>query len=171
MVCAKCGTLLHPQALSCWKCGLETSNYTDDMKALFAKADKENRLLEQAWENPDGIPVGKQKLMRVYRRTCFGKILIGWVDENGSTFSRKWPFGQEWKPHWSVDEQGRIYLESGEIRAFVGWIGDNGAVYAQYGRALSGFFAYPEKLRMIRPQKSLCLILLFRWAPMVRFTA
>jgi hypothetical protein len=149
MICTKCGTELHDQALQCWKCGNETPNYTDELKVLYQE--EERLRARHLCENPDTLPPTKHKLVRVYRRSWFGRRLAGWVDENGCTYKSNWPFRPIRQPNWSVDERRRIYIEAGEHRALLGWLEENGAVYAQYGRPISGFFSYPESTRLFKP--------------------
>lgn len=100
--------------------------------------------------------------MRLYRQTWLGKKLAGWVDDNGHTYKTSWPFGHSRQPNWSVDEQGSIYIEAGGYRAFIGWLGENGSVYAQYGRPSSGFFGYPESSRLLQPSMQFSPVVVFQ---------
>ncbi|MEO6458103.1 MAG: hypothetical protein ABIO92_07485 [Chloroflexia bacterium] len=100
-------------------------------------------------------------LMRAYRKTWFGERLAGWVDEHGDTYRADWPSGPTKQPGWSVDEQGYVYIEAGEYRGVIGWMDDGGAVYAQYGRASSGFFNYPDSVGFFQPRKTFSPALAF----------
>lgn len=99
--------------------------------------------------------------MRAYRKTWFGKKLAGWTDEHGDTYRTGWPSGSTKQPRWSVDEQRYIYIEAGQYRAMIGWIGDDGAVYAQHGSASSGFFNYPDGIGFFQPRKTFSPALAF----------
>ena len=161
MICAKCGTELHPRSLHCWKCGIETPNYTEELKALNQKAE-EQRLENLLGTPPEAASPSGKKLIRAYKQTWFGRKLAGWVDENGYTFKNNWPFKPAWKPHWTVDELGYIYVEAGEHRAFVGWIGEDGAVYGRYARPSSGVFSSPENTRFFQPKAGFSPDLVFQ---------
>ena len=104
-------------------------------------------------------------LMRAYRKTWFGEKLAGWIDENGDTYQTGWPSGPTKQPRWSVDGQGYIYIEAGEYRGMIGWMGDDGAVYAQYGRAASGFYNYPDNTHFFQPRKTFSPALVFHVSP------
>ena len=152
MICASCGIELHPEALQCWNCSAETANFTEELTSRREIGEKERLHNERLWQNPQTEPATGRKLLRVYRQTWLGKRLAGWVDEYGDTYKSGWPLKPGLLPRWSVDADGNIYIEAGGYRAFIGWLGEDGVVYAQHGRPSSGFFSYPEAMWFFRPR-------------------
>ncbi len=55
MVCIKCGTDLHLEALQCWKCGNETPNYTEELRTLHRKAEAERVEIQWRAEHPEEV--------------------------------------------------------------------------------------------------------------------
>ena len=161
MKCAKCDTELHNRALHCWKCGQATPNYTDELKARYQKDEAERLRDERAWVNPEAVPSSGKKLVRVYKRTWFGRRLAGWLDEYGNTYKSHSPFRPVRQLDWSVDEQGHIYISAGEYQTVVGWV-EYHEVFAQYGRPASGFFSYPENMWFFKPRVSFAPNLAFQ---------
>lgn len=68
--------------------------------------------------------------IQVFRKGLFGMRVAGWVDREGKTCKKVSTIGS--KPIiWSVDEEGRVYIELGSVRNLVGWI-EGGDIYDRY---------------------------------------
>jgi|GEM_PF-3765205 len=66
--------------------------------------------------------------IRVYKRWFFFSRLVGWVDAEGNTYKRQGLRGSKLLD-WTVDKEGRIYLEYKDLRGRVGWVDGKGNVY------------------------------------------
>ncbi len=80
---------------------------------------------------------GSDSLIRVYKQRLLGRIfgqkLVGWVDDSGTTYDAA-RGGNPVVIEWSFGKNGKIYEEHGSLRGLVGWVREDGAVFAKYGR-------------------------------------
>jgi hypothetical protein len=108
---------------------------------------------EWAWEHPGEAPPKGKKVVCVYKEAVLREQLVGWLDEYGNTYKLANLGLPQQQPNWSVDEQGLIYITSGEYKALIGWV-DYHDVYAQCGRPVSGYFSVLEGTAIYRPKTS-----------------
>jgi hypothetical protein len=99
-------------------------------------------------------------MINVYKQAILGNKLIGSVDDKGATFRGEGPEAREIE--WHIDEAGQVYLAYKDLESLIGWVEENGAVYARYGRPVSGFYSYPESSNFLQPQKSFAPNLAFQ---------
>jgi hypothetical protein len=72
-------------------------------------------------------------LIKVYKRTLFGEKLVGWQDDDGSTYKADW--GRNHHPvHWTVDKKGRVYTLFENLSSLLGWVTADGVVWDKYGQ-------------------------------------
>jgi len=99
-------------------------------------------------------------MIYVYKQARYGSKLIGSVDDKGTTLRGEGPNAREIQ--WRIDEAGQVYLVFEELESLIGWVEENGAVYAQHGRPASGYYSYPESRWLFQPPRSFAPDLAFQ---------
>ncbi len=80
-------------------------------------------------------------LITIYKKTHRGDKVIGAVSDEGRTYRKAGP--DEREIHWSIDEDGRVYLEFEGAKGLLGRVDKSGTVYAEHWRPASGSFTAP----------------------------
>ncbi len=63
---------------------------------------------------------------------------MGWMDDNGITYDAA-RGGKPVSFELSFEENGQIFEEHNTLRGLVGWVREDGAVFAKYGRPYGSF--------------------------------